>query len=338
MPTPMPTRMSIVRNSLLAMVFPAMATYCLAQPAKDDVFPQSQLRLIVPAAPGGNPDVLARLLAQKLSLSLGKPVVVENQGGAGGTLAAGLVARSADAHTLGVLDSGAFTIAPAVAAAQGNKLPYEAARDFSLITALAAVPTLLVAHPSVPANSLTEFVAYGKANPGKINFGSAGSGGIHHLTMLAFVAQAGIEVVHVPYRGGALITAGLLAGDIHAAFNGIPNVLDHIAAGKMKVFAASTLTRLKTHPNVPTVAELGYPGFDIASTMGLVARAGVPRPIVERLQAAAAKAMREPDLVQRIEAIGMVIKEDGTANFERSIRDDATLFNRIVKSSGIKPE
>jgi len=326
------------RSLAAAIALAACMPSAHAQTARDDAYPSMQIRLIVPAAPGGNPDVLARLLAQKLAVALGRPVVVENQGGAGGSLAAGTVARANDAHTLGVLDSGALTIAPALSALQGTKLPYDENTDITPITALASVPTLLVVHPSVPARTVAEFVAHGRAHPKKINFGSAGVGGIHHLTMLAFVARAGMQVTHVPYRGGALISAGLLTGEIDAGFNGVPNVMDHIAAGKMRVLAASTGTRLKTHPDVPTVAESGYPGFDVASTMGLFARGGTPKAIVERLQAAAAKAMREPDLVQRIEAIGMVIREDGTANYEKSIRDDKAMFTKLVREAGVKSE
>jgi tripartite-type tricarboxylate transporter receptor subunit TctC len=312
----------------------AIAMVCisgLTQAQRDEAFPTTQIKLIVPAAPGGNPDVLARVLAQKLAVSFGRPVIVENQAGAGGTLAAGTIARAADAHTIGVLDSSALTIAPLLSGAQGMKIPYDEVKDFTPITALASVPTLLVVHPSLPVTTLAEFIAYGKANPTKLNFGSAGVGGIHHLTMLAFVTRAGIEVTHVPYRGGALISAGLLGGEIHAGFNGIPNVLDHIATGKMRAIAASTLTRLKTHPSVPTIAESGFPGFDLAATMGLFVRSGTPVAIVERIQAAAAKAMREPDLVQRIEAIGMVIREDGTAHYEQMIRDERAFYAKLVR-------
>ena len=313
----------------LAFVLACFAGAVLAQ--RDEAYPTTQIKLIVPAAPGGNPDVLARLLAQKLAVSLGRPVIVENQAGAGGTLAAGTIARAADAHTIGVLDSSALTVAPLLSGAQGVKIPYDEVRDFTPITALASVPTLLVVHPSLPVTTLAEFIAYGKANPTKLNFGSAGIGGIHHLTMLAFVNRAGIDVTHVPYRGGALISAGLLGGEIHAGFNGIPNVLDHIASGKMRVLAASTVARLKTHPHVPTIAELGFPGFDLAATMGLFVRGGTSVAIIERLQAAAAKAMREPDLVQRIEAIGMVIREEGTAHYEQMIRDERALYSKLVR-------
>ncbi len=313
----------------LAFVLACFAGAVLAQ--RDEAYPTTQIKLIVPAAPGGNPDVLARLLAQKLAVSLGRPVIVENQAGAGGTLAAGTIARAADAHTIGVLDSSALTVAPLLSGAQGVKIPYDEVRDFTPITALASVPTLLVVHPSLPVTTLAEFIAYGKANPTKLNFGSAGIGGIHHLTMLAFVNRAGIDVTHVPYRGGALISAGLLGGEIHAGFNGIPNVLDHIASGKMRVLAASTVARLKTHPHVPTIAELGFPGFDLAATMGLFVRGNTSVAIIERLQAAAAKAMREPDLVQRIEAIGMVIREEGTAHYEQMILDERALYSKLVR-------
>jgi tripartite-type tricarboxylate transporter receptor subunit TctC len=328
----------IARGLAVLMLVASAAGSALAQTRADEAWPTTTIRLIVPAAPGGNPDVLGRLIAQKLAITLGRPVIVENQGGGGGVVAAGMIARAGDAHTLGILDSGAVTIAPALATIQGTRLPYDPERDFTLITALGAVPTILVARPAVPATNLTEFIVWARSNPGRVNFGSAGIGGIHHLTMLAFASRADIRVTHVPYRGGALITTGLLGGELDAAFNGVPNVIEHIHSGRMKAFAVSTLTRLRTNPDLPTLAESGFPGFDFSATLGLAARAGLPRSIVERLQRAAAAAVREPDVMQRMEAIGMIPREDGTAAYERVMREEARLFARTVRESGVRPE
>ncbi len=320
----------------VAAVLAMVSVSAMAQ--RDEVWPNGPIRLIVPAAPGGNPDILGRMLAQRLSAQLGRAVVVENQGGGGGMLAAGMVARASDANTLGILDSGSLTIAPSLSKAQGVKLSYDALSDFTPITALAAVPTILVVRPSLPVNSVSEFISYARAHPGVINFGSAGIGGIHHLTLVAFISRAEVSVTHVPYRGGALISTGLLGGELDAAFNGVPNVREHIASGRMRALAVSTRERLAAFPELPTVAESGFPGFDLTATIGMVARAGVSPTIVARLQQLAARAMHDPELVQRLEAIGMIIKEDGTQNYVRLLGEETRLFEAVIQSAHIGPE
>src|SRR5436853_3409749 len=215
-----------------------LLTIALGAQAED--YPSKSVRLIAAAAPGGNPDVLARLLAAKLAETFGKPFVVENIPGAGGVVAAELVARaSADGHVLMLGDSGAMAINPAL----NTKLTYNPLRDFTLITALAAVPTVLVANAALPANRLEEFVALAKSKPGQLSYGSAGSGSVHHLTMAVFASRAGIDLLHVPYKGGSALVAGLLGGEVQAGWSGIPNVAPHIRSGKLKVYAISTARR-----------------------------------------------------------------------------------------------
>ena len=323
-------------SSSVAAVLAVVSVSTMAQ--RDEVWPTGPIRLIVPAAPGGNPDILGRMLAQRLSAQLGRAVVVENQGGGGGMLAAGMVARASDANTLGILDSGSLTIAPSLSKAQGVKLSYDALSDFTPITALAAVPTILVVRPSLPVNTVSEFISYARSHPGAINFGSAGIGGIHHLTLVAFISRAEMSVTHVPYRGGALISTGLLGGELDAAFNGVPNVREHIASGRMRALAVSTRERLTAFPELPTVADSGFPGFDLTATIGMVARAGVSPTIVTRLQQMAARAMHDPELVQRLEAIGMIIKEDGTQNYVRLLGEETRLFEAVIQSAHIGPE
>src|SRR6185503_10554076 len=245
-----------------------------------DNYPSKSVRLIAAAAPGGNPDVLGRMLAAKLSDALGRPFVLENIPGAGGVVAAELVARSVpDGHVLMLGDSGAMAINIAL----NPKVPYHPLKDFALITALAAVPTVLVANPAVPAPTLNDFIALAKSKPGQLSYGSAGNGSVHHLTMAVFASRAGLDMLHVPYKGGSALVAATLSGEVQAGWSGIPNVLSHLRAGKLRAYAISTAQRSGTLPDVPTAAELGFPGFDIATVIGLQAPAGTPRDIVARL-------------------------------------------------------
>src|SRR5216110_1243923 len=233
-----------------------MALLLVALPAMAQEYPAKSVRLIAAAAPGGNPDVLARMLAARLSDTFGKPFVVENIPGAGGVVAAEQVARAnPDGHVLMLGDSGALAINPAL----NSRLTYSPLRDFTLITALAAVPTVLVAPASVPATTLQEFVAAAKAKPGAMSYGSAGNGSVHHLTMAVFAARAGIDMLHVPYKGGTALVAGLLGGEVQSGWSGIPNVASHIKSGKLRVLCISTAQRSASLPEVPTAAELATP-------------------------------------------------------------------------------
>jgi tripartite-type tricarboxylate transporter receptor subunit TctC len=308
---------------------------CVAWSALAQEYPSKSVRLIAAAAPGGNPDVLARMLAAKLADSLGRPFVVENLPGAGGVVAAELVARSpADGHVLMLGDSGAMAINIAL----NPKVTYHPLKDFTLITALAAVPTVLVANPAVPANSLQDFVALAKSAPGKMSYGSAGNGSVHHLTMAVFASRAGIDLLHVPYKGGSALVAASLSGEVQAGWSGIPNVLAHIRAGKLRVYAISTAQRSGTLPDVPTAAELGYPGFDIATVIGLQAPAGTPREVVVRLQGAVARALRERDVAERMANLAMDLRENGTEHYVRFVKEDLERYAAAVKAAGVKHE
>jgi len=268
-----------------------------------DAYPSKTVRLIAAAAPGGNPDVLARMLAAKLADAFGRPFVVENLPGAGGVVAAEQVARAApDGHTLMLGDSGALAINVAL----NPRLTYHPLKDFTLITALAAVPTVLVANPSLPATSLNDFVREAKAK--QLAYGSAGNGSVHHLTMAVFLARSGVEMLHVPYKGGSALVAAVLSGEVQSGWSGIPNVLANIRAGKLRVYAISTAQRSGTLPEVPTAAELGFAGFDIATVIGLQAPAGLSREITARLQSAVAKALRERDLAERMANLAMELR------------------------------
>jgi len=315
----------------------AFAALCLALACAaaygQEAYPSKSVRLVAAAAPGGNPDVLARLLAAKLADAFGRPFVVENLPGAGGVVAAEQVARApADGHTLMLGDSGALAINVAL----NPKLSYQPLKDFTLITALASVPTVLVVNPKVSANSLEEFVSLGKSS--QLAYGSAGNGSVHHLTMAVFLARAGVDMLHVPYKGGTALVGAVLGGEVQSGWSGIPNVAAHIRAGKLRVLCISTARRSASLPEVPTAIELGYPGFDIATTIGLQAPAGLPRDIAARLQAAVAKALRERDLAERMANLGMELAENGTEHYVRFVREDMERFAAAVKAAGIKHE
>jgi tripartite-type tricarboxylate transporter receptor subunit TctC len=300
-----------------------------------DSYPSKPVRLLVGAAPGGNPDVLGRMLAAKLSDAFGRPFLVENMPGAGGVVAAEVLARApGDGHVLMLGDSGALAISPAL----NPKLGYQPLKDFTLITALAAVPTVLVAPASLPAATLQEFIALAKASPGRLSFGSAGSGSVHHLTMAVFASRAGLDLLHVPYKGGSALVAAALSGEIQAGWSGIPNVAPHIRAGKLRVYAISTAQRSSTLPDVPTAVEQGFQDFDIATVIGFQGPAGVPREVVARLQAAAAKALREPDVSARMANLAMELRENGTEHYVRFVKDDMARYATAVKAAGVKSE
>jgi tripartite-type tricarboxylate transporter receptor subunit TctC len=223
-------------------------------------------------------------------------------------------------------DSGAMAINPAL----NPSLGYDPIKDFAPITALVSLPTILVINPGVPANTLDEFIALARKEPGKMSFGSAGAGSIHHLTMEIFAERAGIKLLHVPYRGGSAMVNGVLTGEIQAGWSGIPNVMELIAAGKLRGLCVSVLQRSPSTPSIPTCDELGQKGFNIATVMGLHAPAGTSPKIVARLQAEAAKVIREPQMAARMKQLGMVMEENGTANYAEFMKRDMARYAQAV--------
>jgi tripartite-type tricarboxylate transporter receptor subunit TctC len=295
--------------------------------AQDDFYPTHPVRLVVSSLPGGNPDVLGRLLADRMTGDFGKAVVVENVSGAGGALSALTVAKAPpDGYTLFFGDTGIMAISPMLKPDIG----YDPIKDFAPVTALVALPTIFVANPKVPAATLADFIKLAKSEPGKITYGSAGVGSIHHLTMAIFADLTGIDVVHVPYRAGTAMVNGLLTGEIQVGWSGIPNVQSLIAGGQLRSYCISLLKRSASVPAIPTCDELGIKGFDVATVMGLYAPAGTPPKIVARLQNEVAKVMREPAITARMEQLGMIMEEDGTANYVEFIKRDFQRYGDIV--------
>jgi len=312
-------------GSVLAISAPSLR-------AQQDDYPSHPVHILAAAAPGGNPDVLARLLSQRLSDVFKQSFVVENVPGAGGVLAAQRIATSPpDGYRLMINDSGALAINITMNPEANYQL-----KDFTPITGLATVPTALVIIPSVPSNNLDEFIALAKSKPNALNYGSAGPGSIHQLTMEIFAQQTGIKLVHVPYRGGTALVNGLLTGEIQAGWSGLPNVISQINAGKLRGLCVSVLQRAASLPNMPTCDEAGIKGFDIADMLGLQGPAGMPPKVVERLQSAIARIIREPAMVERMKTLGMVAEEKGTANYAQFMKDDLVRYAKVIDELGLK--
>jgi tripartite-type tricarboxylate transporter receptor subunit TctC len=253
--------------------------------------------------------------------------VVEDVPGVGGVIAAKQTAAARpDGYTLGLNDSGLLGISIAM-----NPDANYTLKDFTPITALARLPTILVIRPDVPAKTLAEFVALAKAKPGAMSFGSAGTGSIHQMTMIIFEKSAAITLLHVPYRGGTGLVNALLTGEVDSGWSGIPNVVSLIKTGKLRALCISVLQRDESLPEVPTCDELGYKGFDVATVLGLQSSAGVPAPIVAKLQSAVAKVLREPEIAARLKTLGIHLAENGTGAYAKFMQDDLERYTKVIE-------
>jgi tripartite-type tricarboxylate transporter receptor subunit TctC len=319
--------MVLRKIGLIAGAAALLAALSLSAAIADDAnYPNRPVRMLAASAAGGNPDVIARLLSAKLSEALNNPFVVEDVPGVGGVIAANqTVEAPPDGYTLSLNDTGAL----AINLAMNPEVKYKL-KDFTPITALASLPTVLVIKPAVPANTLAEFVALAKSKPGTMTFGSAGSGSIHQMTMVIFEQQAGIQLLHVPYRGGTGLVNALLTGEVDSGWSGISNVLSLIQTGKLRALCLSVLQRDVSLPDVPTCAELGYKGFDVATLLGLQSSAGVAPAIVAKLQSAVAKALRAPDMAERMKTLGIHMAENGTAAYAKFMEDDLKRYTDVV--------
>jgi tripartite-type tricarboxylate transporter receptor subunit TctC len=305
----------------------ALSLLSLPARADDANYPTHPVRLIAASAAGGNPDVLARLLSARLGEMFNNAFVVEDVPGVGGVIAAKQTAAAQpDGYTLGLNDSGSLGISIAMNPDTGYTL-----KDFAPITALARLPTVLVVKPDVPADTLVAFVALAKSKPGGMSFGSAGTGSIHQMTMIIFEKQAGISLLHVPYRGGTGLVNALLTGEVDAGWSGIPNVVSLIKTGKLRALCVSVLQRDESLPDVPTCDELGYKGFDVATMLGLQSAAGTPSATVAKLQSAVAKILREPEVAERMKTLGIHMAENGTAAYAKLMEDELDRYTKVVE-------
>jgi tripartite-type tricarboxylate transporter receptor subunit TctC len=303
--------------------------------AADTAFPSHPIRLIVGYPPGGSTDIAARLVAQKLTPVLGQTVIVDNRAGASGTIAANIVATAEpDGHTL------SFAASPeaAIYRALMKNPPYDSLKDFQPVTLVGRVPFMLVVHPSVSANTVKEFVALAKAKPGTINFASFGSGTSNHLVGEAFRAAAGIDIVHIPYKGSAPAIADLLGGQVQMTFDAVPVVLPQVKAGKLKALAVATAKRSPLAPNVPTMDESGIPGFTGGTWFGVLAPARTPAAIVDHLSREISTVLRAPDVAQTFNDRGIEPVGNTPAEFRAFIESETKRWLKVAQDAGVKPE
>ena len=313
--------------------FAAMAAIALSAQAAD--YPEKPIRLLVPAAPGGGADFVARILGVKLTEALGQTVVVENRAGASGTIAADNTAKSAaDGYTLLMGQSTSVVIAPHLY----KKLGYDTLRDLAPVTLVAQVPNILVVHPSVAARTVSEFIALARAQPELLNYGSSGNGAPSHLAGEMFKSATGVKMVHVPYKGAGLAVNGLIAGEIQVMFAPIVAVLPQVKAGRLRALAVTSATRSAAAPELPTLAESGLPGYEISSWFGLFAPANTPAPVIERLYRETAKALQSPEVRERFAREGAEPVGSSPADFTGYVRAEYAKYTRIVRDSGIKAD
>jgi tripartite-type tricarboxylate transporter receptor subunit TctC len=318
-----------MRGTLATAVFLAVSTALSAQD-----YPSKPIRMVVGFPPGGGTDVVARILAPRMSELLGQPIVIENRPGATGTVAAGQVAKSPpDGYTLMMGHVSVNAIAPSLF----SNLPYDVLKDFAPVAIAAAVPHLVTVHPSMPANSLKELIGQLKSQPGKLSFPSAGNGSMPHLAGEIFKSLAGVQMVHVPYKGSGQSMQDLLGGQHLVAFDTMPASSPHVRSGKLRALAVSSATRVPGLPEVPTAEEAGLAGYVVSTWYGVFAPAGTPAAIVRRLNADTVKAMQTPDTKSKLEGICA----DGTVSrspeeFAGLVRADTARYAKIVKDIGLR--
>jgi tripartite-type tricarboxylate transporter receptor subunit TctC len=298
-------------------------------------YPSKPIRFVVPYPAGGPLDTVARLLGQKVSESVKQPVIVDNKPGAGGNIGADTVAKSpADGYTILMGAVATHAINPTLY----SNMPYDAVRDFIPVTQIASTPNVLVVNPSVPASNVREFIAYAKANPGKLNFGSGSTGSAGHLAGELFKTLAGIQMTHVPYKGAAPAMNDLIGGQVQLMFDNLASALGQVRAGRVRALAVTTAARTSLAPELPTIAESGLPGFDINTWFGLFVPANTPREVVDRLHAEFTRALAVAEVKERLLALGAEPVGSEPAEFAAYIRAEAEKYARVIKASGAKAD
>jgi tripartite-type tricarboxylate transporter receptor subunit TctC len=295
-------------------------------------WPERPIRLYVPFPAGGAVDIVARLLADKLTADLGKPVVIENKSGAGGILATDATAKAAPDGTTLLLTTPNHTIN----AALQPSLPYDTEKDIAPVSIVAEVPEVLVSHPAAPFTTFQEFVAYARANPGKLNYASAGIGTLPHVTMELLLRRTGIAVAHIPYRGAAPAMNDLLSGQVQLKLDTYATSHPQVAAGKLRMLGIASQKRSRLMPETPTIAEMGLPDYEGILWIGMVAPVGTPKPIIDRLAAANARAVRSPDVIEKFQNIGVDPVGGTTGEFASLIARELPQWRNLVQAANIK--
>lgn len=320
-----------VLQRLGALPFAVLAAPALAQAG----WPNKPIRYIVPFAPGGTTDILARMVGEKLGTALGQTIVIENKAGQGGSIGAAELARAApDGYTIG----GGTISSHAINATLYSKLSYDPVTSFAPITLYATQPNVLLVHPSVPANNLAEFIRLLKASPDKYSFGSAGSGTSQHISGELFKTMAGVSMQHVPYRGSGPMMTDLLGGNLLVAVDNIATAIPHMKAGKLRALAVTTAARSSAAPDVPTMAESGLAGYELSSWQAVFAPAGTPPSIVDRLYTEIAKILKSPDIQKRFGELGLDASGIPPQELAALVRNDVPRLGKVVRDSGAKAD
>ena len=314
-------------------IFLALFAAAIALPAAAQTYPAKPVRFIVPYAPGGATDLLARTIGEKLSASLGQPFVVENRPGAATLVGAQVVAKSEpDGYTLLMATSTTL----AINASLYSKLPYDPVKDFAPISLVSVQPFVLLVNPNLPVQSVKDLVALAKSKPGQLAYATGGSGSFPHLAMALFQSMTGIDVIHVPYKGSAPALTDLMGGQIAMMFDN--TAINYVKGGKLRALGVTTQERLAVMPNVPTLSEAGVPGYELAAWQGVVTTAGTPRPIIDKLNAEIVKLLTLPDVQARLTADGGRVISSAPDQFATYIRSEIGRFAKIVKASGARVE
>ncbi|MDQ3026502.1 MAG: tripartite tricarboxylate transporter substrate binding protein [Pseudomonadota bacterium] len=311
----------------------AFAALTFAGAALAQSWPAKPIKVIVPYPPGGTSDILARALGPGITAALGQPWVVENKPGATGNVGADFVAKSpADGYTLLLGDIGSLAIAPSVV----TTLPFDPVKDFAPVILVAYSPHLLVTHPSVAAKDVRELIALGKAKPDSLNFAVSGIGGANHLAGIEFAQRAGLKWTYIPYKGGSQALTDMVGGQSQVMFNGMLATYPFVKDGKLKAVAISSAQRFASAPDIPTVAEMGFPGFETGSFQGIVAPAGTPPEVVNKLHATITAILATPEMKDRLDKAGAEVRPQSPAQFGTFIRSEKDRWAKVVKESGAK--
>ena len=297
-------------------------------------YPSKPIRIVVPYPPGGFNDTLGRTLAAKFQEAWGEPVIVENKPGANTVIGSDSVAKSQpDGYTL-LIVAFPFAVTPSLLKA----MPYDTLKDFQPVILAATSPNLLVVHPQVPIHTVKELIAAAKAKPQSLSYASTGNGSSNHISMELFKSLAGVDIVHIPYKGSAPAVTDLLGGQVQVMFDNVPNVLPHVKAGKLRALAVSGATRTPLAPDVPTVAEAGVPGYELTVWFGLVAPAATPREVVQKLNAESLRILAMPDVRERFLAQGVEPQGSTPEQFAEHIRSQMAKWSKVVRDAGVKAE
>jgi tripartite-type tricarboxylate transporter receptor subunit TctC len=326
--------MNMDRRTLLEGLA-ALAGLGVLRAAAQTPYPARPIHLIVPFTPGGSTDILGRAIGQALAQAWGQPVVIDNKPGAGGAIGADAAAKAVpDGYTLFMGHIGTLAVNPTLY----PKLPYDAVKDFAPVALVAMVPNVLVVNPNVPARTVAELIALAKAKPGELTCSSGGAGSAAHLAIEYFKLATGTDIVHVPYKGTAPAVTDLLGGQVTMTMTGLPPLIEHIRAGKLRALGVASTTRLPQIPEVPTIAESGVAGFEATQWYGVVAPARTPAAIVEQLAAQIRRSLAQPELKKRLEAEGAQPADMGPAEFGQLIRAEIERWGKVIRAARIQPD